>query len=171
MGDFVITIRPAGSVDADQIAEVHDEAWRSTYRGVIPGLELERMIAHRGPSWWCSAISRRSGLMVLEFDSRIAGYVSYGRNRLPALPFMGEIFELYLRPEHQGLGFGKRLFNAAVQDLRAHGYGDCLVWALAENMPAVEFYLRLGGFEVTRAYERFGRETCERIAFAFDGMR
>ena len=89
-------------------------AW---YRGIIPGRELERMIARRGPSWWRSAIQRRSRLVVLDFDDAIGGYASYGRNRVPAMNFGGEIFELYIAPEFQGLGFGKRLFSAARKDL------------------------------------------------------
>ena len=72
MVETVISIRPARLGDEGDIAEVHDEAWREAYRGVIPGRELERMIARRGPpggAWrsrgarrcWCSntATSRR----------------------------------------------------------------------------------------------------------------
>ena len=44
--------------------------------------------------------------MVLDFDETVAGYASYGRNRVPALAFSGEIFELYLAPEYQGGGLG-----------------------------------------------------------------
>ncbi|MDB5570813.1 MAG: family N-acetyltransferase [Hyphomicrobiales bacterium] len=167
MDDIVITIRHASSSDADEIADVHDAAWRSAYRGIIPGRELERMIARRGPAWWRSAIARRSGLLVLEFDECIVGYVSYGKNRLPAIPFGGEIFELYLLPECQGVGFGRRLFNAARRDLVAHGYAGSVVWALADNQPALDFYTRLGGVEIRRAEERFGPDVRERIAFGF----
>jgi hypothetical protein len=42
---------------------VHDAAWRDAYRGLIPGRELERMIARRGPRWWQSAILRGSRLL------------------------------------------------------------------------------------------------------------
>lgn len=40
------------------------------------------------------------------------------------MPYSGEIFEIYLLPEYQGLGFGRRLFNAARQELAAHGSHD-----------------------------------------------
>ncbi len=168
MAETLITIRDARESDAEAIAEVHDAAWRHAYRGIIPGRELERMIARRGPSWWQSAIVRRSRLVVLDFDETIGGYASYGRNRVPALAYGGEVFELYIAPEFQGLGFGKRLFSAARKDLAEHGYASFLVWALAENEPALGFYRRLGGKVVRRAYERFGTELRERVAFAFE---
>ena len=91
--------------------------------GVIPGRELERMIARRGPAWWRLAIARRTPLIVLEFGGAVVGYVSYGKNRVPTLGFGGEIFELYLAPECQGCGLGRRMFEAARKDLAGHGYG------------------------------------------------
>ncbi len=168
MADTVITIRGARGSDAEAIAAVHDAAWRDAYRGIIPGRELEKMVARRGPKWWQTAILSGSRLSVLDFDDAIGGYASYGRNRVPALPFGGEVFELYLAPEFQGLGFGKRLFEWARKDLADHGYGSVLIWALADNERAVSFYQKLGGRIVRRADERFGQETRGRIAFGFD---
>jgi len=52
MVETVISIRTARHGDEIQIARVHDAAWRDAYQGVIPGRELERMIARRGPAWW-----------------------------------------------------------------------------------------------------------------------
>ncbi|WP_020173610.1 GNAT family N-acetyltransferase [Methyloferula stellata] len=164
----LVTIRTARETDAEGIAEVHDAAWREAYLGVIPGRELEKMVARRGPHWWLSAIKRGSRLVVLDFDETIAGYASYGRNRLRSMPYAGEIFELYLAPEFQGLGFGKRLFEVALQDLADHGYGSTVVWALADNDRAMGFYRKLGGKIVRQTQERFGGETRERVAFAFE---
>lgn len=168
MVETVITIRGARASDAKAIAGVHDAAWRDAYRGIIPGRELEKMVARRGPKWWQTAILRGSRLSVLDFDDTIGGYSSYGRNRVPALPFGGEIFELYLAPEFQGLGFGRRLFQAARRDLADHGYGQVLVWALADNDRAISFYSKLGGRIVRRAQERFGQDMRGRVAFGFD---
>ena len=168
MVETVISIRRARPGDEAGIARVHDAAWSEAYLGVIPGRELARMIQRRGPNWWRQAILGGTRLMVLDFDDRIAGYASYGRNRMPALAYSGEIFELYLAPEYQGAGLGRRMFEAARGDLAAHGYMSFVVWALAGNERAVEFYRRLGGAVVRRAPERFGGETRERVAFGFD---
>ena len=167
MVQTLITIRRARWTDAEEIAEVHDAAWRDAYRGLIPGRELERMISRRGPQWWMSAIERGSRLLVLDFNEAIVGYVTYGRNRVPSLPSKGEIFELYLEPEFQGLGFGRKLFEAARDDLAAHGYPNFIVWALGDNERAIGFYDHLGGKMVRCAQERFGQEERERVAFAF----
>ena len=162
-----ISIRHARPGDAGEIAQVHDASWRDAYRGVIPGVELERMIARRGPNWWHTAILRGTGLLVLESDEEIVGYSTYGRNRVPSMPYSGESFELYLQPEHQGLGLGRRLFTAARRELAEHGYLSTIVWALADNDKALAFYRSLGGQTIRRAEERFGSDMLTRVAFGF----
>lgn len=168
MVNVLITVRSARGSDAPEIAAVHDSSWRHAYRGIIPGRELEKMISRRGPRWWRTAISRGSNILVLDFDETIIGYASYGLNRLPAMPYRGELFELYLAPEFQGLGFGQRLFRAARTDLARHGCETMVVWALADNDRAVDFYRHQGGCQIRRAQEKFGSEARERVAFAFD---
>jgi ribosomal protein S18 acetylase RimI-like enzyme len=163
----IVSIRHAKRGDAGDIAQAHDASWREAYRGVIPGIELERMIARRGPDWWRAAILRGSGLLVLEIDELIVGYSTFGRNRVPTMPYSGEIFELYLLPQYQGLGFGRRLFNVSRRELAAYGYLSTIVWALADNSKALSFYGRLGGQAVRQAEERFGDNMLSRIAFGF----
>jgi ribosomal protein S18 acetylase RimI-like enzyme len=167
MSQALITIRRALPGDAEEIAAVHDSAWREAYRGIIPGRELEQLILRRGPDWWRRAVAQGSRLLVLSTHGAIAGYVSYGRNRAPAMEYEGEIFELYLAPEYQGLGFGKRLFNAGRHDLQVNGLQTMLVWTLSDNQRAVDFYRRLGGEPVRRASEFFGAEKLGRLALGF----
>jgi ribosomal protein S18 acetylase RimI-like enzyme len=167
MSTVTIEIRRAKAVDAVLVAETHDEAWRTAYRGIIPGTELEKLISRRGPVWWESAIRKGSRVALLMFGDKIAGYANYGRNRARSLFYDGEIYELYLRPEFQGLGFGRRLFTATRRDLAQSGLKSLVVWALSENEPAVEFYRALGGRAVARSSERFGTRVLDKVAFAW----
>lgn len=167
MDEIVIAVRAALITDVEEIVQVHDTAWRSAYRGIIPGRELERIVSRRGPRWWRSAILRGSGLLVFEFGGAVAGYVSFGRNRSKTSAYEGEIFELYVLPTHQGLGFGTLLFDGARRRLAAHGHGSTLVWALADNAHALGFYSALGGKVVGEADESFGTVTLKRVAFGF----
>jgi ribosomal protein S18 acetylase RimI-like enzyme len=167
MSTVLIEIRRAKPADALAVAETHDEAWRTAYRGIIPGAELEKLVSRRGPAWWESAIRKGSRVALLVFGDRVAGYANYGRNRASSLIYDGEIYELYLRPEFQGLGFGRRLFTATRRDLGQGGFKSLVVWALSDNVPAVEFYRALGGRAVARSSERFGGRTLDKVAFAW----
>jgi ribosomal protein S18 acetylase RimI-like enzyme len=169
MSTVLIEIRRAKAADAAAVAETHDEAWRAAYQGVIPGLELDKLITRRGPDWWDSAIRKGSRIAILAFGDKVAGYANYGRNRARSLFYEGEIYELYLRPEYQGLGFGRRLFTSARRDLGQSGLKSLVVWALSDNEPAVEFYRALGGKAVARSSERFGERTLDKVAFAWNG--
>ena len=158
--------RRGDSVDP-LLAATHDEAWRGAYQGVIPGPELDKLINRRGPQWWDSAIRKGSRIAVLAFGETIAGYANYGRNRARSLYYDGEIYELYLRPEFQGLGFGRKLFTAARRDLAQSGLQSLVVWALSDNEPAVGFYRALAGKAVARSSERFGARVLDKVAFAW----
>jgi ribosomal protein S18 acetylase RimI-like enzyme len=169
MNTTLIEIRRAKPADAVSVAETHDEAWRNAYRGIIPGAELEKLISRRGPAWWESAIRKGSRIAILVFGEHVAGYANYGRNRARSLYYDGEIYELYLRPEFQGLGFGRKLFTAARRDLGQSGLQSLVVWALSDNESAVDFYRNLGGRAVARSSERFGTKVLDKVAFAWQG--
>jgi len=168
MSTVVIEIRQARPSDAVAVAGAHDEAWRAAYQGIIPGTELDKLINRRGSDWWDSAIRKGSRVSLLQFGDTVAGYANYGRNRARSLQYEGEIYELYLRPEFQGVGFGRRLFSAARKDLIHSGMKSLVLWALSENDPAVEFYRALGGRAVARSSERFGTRVLDKVAFGWN---
>jgi ribosomal protein S18 acetylase RimI-like enzyme len=168
MSTTLIEVRRAKSSDATAIASTHDEAWRAAYQGIIPGPELDKLINRRGAHWWESAIRKGSRISILGFGETVAGYANYGRNRARSLYYDGEIYELYLRPEFQGLGFGRRLFTASRRDLAQSALKSLIVWALSENENAVEFYRALGGKAVARSSEKFGTRVLDKVAFGWN---
>ncbi len=168
MNTLTIDIRRAVQRDADAIADVHLEAWRGAYAGIIPHRALNAMIGRRGPKWWAGAIRRSATVLVAEMGGEVAGYATLGRNRARELPQQGEIYELYLRPECQGIGLGSRLFGAARDKLRAHGLGGLVVWALEDNTGALSFYQGLGGRDVAEGVEVFDQKALKKVAFVWD---
>ncbi len=161
-------IRAARRSDATGIAEVHDAAWRESYRGIIRGNALEKMIEARGPAWWERSLDARHPMLVLDFSGSVAGYVSFGRSRNRSERFPSQIYELYLKPEFQGIGFGRKLFNAARQAMSAGGRRPAIsVWALCANERAIGFYEHIGGLDIGRRSERIGPDVYETIGFGF----
>ncbi|WP_108659199.1 GNAT family N-acetyltransferase [Acuticoccus kandeliae] len=170
MSTAALAIRTAKPSDSHGLARVHDASWRFAYQGILPGRELEQMIARRGPNWWEKAVRRRVPILVLDAGSEVRGYITFGASRMRTLPFQTEVYELYIQPEYAGLGFGKRLFRSAQQRLGRRGQDSLIVWCLSENMPGCQFYERLGGRIVATSEEMFGDVPIGKVAFGFDRL-
>ena len=167
MKELTISIRRARTEDAAALSGVFDSAWREAYQGIIPAIALERMMARRGPRWWLSTVGRGRPLVVLDVGETVAGYVSYGRCRDRSLPADGEIDELYLAPEYQGVGFGTRLFKCVRNDMIDRGIKRVAVWSLSENERARGFYERLGGKVVAETTDRVAGSCLAKVAYLF----
>jgi ribosomal protein S18 acetylase RimI-like enzyme len=165
---LTIDIRRAEEKDAEAIADVHYHAWNGAYCGIIPHRALRAMIGRRGRDWWRRAIGRAASVLVIELGGEIAGYATLGRNRARDLPQQGEIYEIYLRPEYQGVGLGTRLFSAARERLARHGLKGLVVWALEENSGAVDFYRAAGGRDIAEGVEIFDQKALKKIAFVWE---
>ncbi len=162
-----VRVRRARVADAKALAEVFRQSWVQAYRGIIPHTHLQNLIRRRGTAWWRSATRSGDDILVLEAGGKIAGYATLGPCRRRGLQ-QGEIFEIYLTPKYQGLGFGEHLFEACRNRLDQRLLRGLLVWALAENTGAIDFYWRRGGRPVARTTERIGSTSLEKIGFAWD---
>lgn len=189
MKPVLIRTRLARVEDASDLSKVHRASWLNAYNGILNGSALRDAIAKRNPAWWQSAVERlnaepvtmgqfnegsreatsRSQLLVLEFEKRIVGYANFGGSRRNYPPqtseSWGEIYELYLLPEFQGVGLGKRLFKATRSQLKAMGHGALVVWALEANDLGREFYEAMGGEPFVRSHEIFGGAQAPTIGY------
>lgn len=152
--------------DDDSLAEIHRESWLYAYAGIIPGVTLQRMVTRRGPPWWRRMHGRGFRARLVEFNGAPAGYATLGPSRRGGAD-SGEIYELYLRPTHQGCGLGRQLFDDARGRLRQRGFGRLAVWALADNGVACRFYRAMGGIEAARDEDRFCGRPLAKIGFVW----
>ncbi len=159
-----VAVRWSSPEDAAGLAAVHAAAWRHAYAGIIPGVTLARMIARRGPRWWERMSERGFHALVLAIGEDVAGYATLGPSR-GAGAGAGEIYELYLRPECQGCGLGRRLFGECRRALADRGRPRLVVWALAENELACRFYRGMGGTEAAREVDRFCGVPLAKVGF------
>lgn len=145
MATDLIDLRAAAPSDCEALAAIHSQAWLGAYRGLLDGVELNRLIARRSPAWWHMALQRGVRIKLLQISDEPAGYATYGTCRLRSVRCEGEIYELYLRPEYQGLGFGRRLFDDVQSDLRSLKLKGTAVRVLSNNETAITFYEAAGG--------------------------
>ncbi len=167
MSTLTIDIRRADLRDAGAIADVHHEAWLGAYSGIIPHKALTKMVGRRGIEWWKNAIRRAANIIIVEIGGEVVGYATIGRNRARQLQQQGEIYELYLKPEYQGIGLGSRLFSAARKLLDSNGLKGVVVWALEDNTGALNFYEGLGGRDIAEGVEVFDAKALRKVAFVW----
>lgn len=146
-------IRLAVPDDAPGIGRVHVASWQATYPGIVPQPILDRMSVERRAAFWREAITRtldastdageRVWVAVGE-GGEVAGFASIGPARDDDLaPTAGELYAIYLDPEHWSTGLGRRLHDAAVDDLAVR-HDPLVLWVLTDNARARRFYERCG---------------------------
>lgn len=167
MSILTIDSRRATSADSFGISAVHDASWRHAYTGMIPHKALDTMVRRRDPRWWTRAIKHSTRILVLETMGQVVGYATLGPNRIDGLPQDGEVYELYLLPEYQGVGLGKKLFLEAREELLHLGMKSTVVWVLEDNEPAVQFYKNAGGTVIAEGSETFNGTTLNKLAFVW----
>jgi ribosomal protein S18 acetylase RimI-like enzyme len=145
-----ITIRAARPADAAAIADIDVETWQATYAGILGTPYLAGLSPQRRESGWSSVIRRAPNDVHVAVDRAddVIGFGSCGASRGDP-DFTAEVFTLYVAPDWQNQGVGRRLLLAMFRRLVATGHRRAIIWVLREN-PSRFFYQRLGGKEVRR---------------------
>lgn len=173
-------IRPAYPADAATIARIHVDTWRSTYAGMIPDKTLVGMSVERHQRQWTRQLLGRRGdeFTLVAQDARhgIVGFGSAGRSRGPAALgqgrgqgpglYDGEVFTLYVQPDCQGAGIGRRLLKDLFEGLRKRGMNSAVIWVLAMN-PSRFFYEAMGGARAAGREERLWGELLPEYAYGW----
>jgi len=173
----VTRIRRASRSDAAAIGRVHVETWQATYAGLLPDSMLVSMSDVRQSAWWSQVLadpSEARGVVFVADDEEmgVVGFGSCGPVRDPPEGLdgreirVGEVYTLYVEPDFQNRGLGRRLLEALFQQLRADRCDTAVLWMLAEN-PTRFFYEGLGGEQVGARIDTLAGVDVEEIAYAW----
>jgi len=147
-----VTVRLATPDDADAIERVRTDTWRATYRGHMPDAVLDQL-GYDGSRRREHMARMRPEVfaLVAEHDGEVVGFCIGGPSREVDPVHPGEIYAIYVLPEHQGHGHGSALIRAGAGEIVARGWGGMLIWVLRENAPSRSFYERMGGHHLRGA--------------------
>jgi GNAT superfamily N-acetyltransferase len=166
-------IRPAAIDDAPDIARVHVASWHSTYGGLLPGDFLDSLTEDAYADRWRRFIADRSNLAYVVDDGHdgpVVGFASGGHERAGEEGYKGELYAIYLLESAQGRGYGRELVRAMVDGLRGIGLDDMIVWVLRDNVPARDFYERMGGVYIRTQPTTIGPATVEEVSYGWPNL-
>ena len=141
-----MNIRKANKEDAETIALLHAESWRTAYRGMFLDEFLDGdVISDRIDVWNQRFNTPKENQLVLvaEEDKEILGFVcAFGNEDQKWGTF---IDNLHVRKDRNGGGIGRSLMKEAVC-WSYHHFSDSgmFLWVLEPNAPARRFYEKLG---------------------------
>jgi GNAT superfamily N-acetyltransferase len=156
-----IVIRRAAPRDAEAIARVRIDGWRTAYRGLVPAAYLDGMQVDASTAMWDKILTagpNPASVFVATHGDEVVGFAAGNMLAEPRFGLNAELTAVYLRREFQRVGLGRRLIAAVVDAQRALGATGMIVWVIAGNKPARAFY------------EALGAELLIEQAFQWDGM-
>jgi ribosomal protein S18 acetylase RimI-like enzyme len=144
-----IRIVGATDDDLDAVAALAGVVWRKHYPGIITPEQIEYMLA-RG---YARAALQRflteegAGLELAHVDARFAGFAAYHPG--DAADEL-KLDKLYVHPEWQSLGVGRRLIEATEAAAHAQRRATVILNVNKNNAQAIRAYMR-HGFAVREA--------------------
>jgi ribosomal protein S18 acetylase RimI-like enzyme len=139
-----VAVRRAGSADVPQMARVHVESWRQTYRGLMPDSVLDDpgLLQARERFWTGALTDERyssNRVAVAELDGAVIGIAMSGPAQDADATCSSQLYVLYVDAAHHGSGAGPALLNAVLDPHEA-----AVLWVADPNPRAQAFYRKHG---------------------------
>jgi ribosomal protein S18 acetylase RimI-like enzyme len=141
-----VRIAPASSADCRAVAQIHVDAWRAAYVGILSDEFLAALSVDQRETMWQEAVTRGSPVvLVAKVAGVVTGWVAFGSSRDERAPAdRGEVWAIYVAPVAWSLGVGRGLLMEAMRAMAQCGYREASLWVMRDNARAVRFYSRVG---------------------------
>jgi RimJ/RimL family protein N-acetyltransferase len=135
-----VGLRTATAEDAEALANLHVDVWDDAYTGLMPQgvLDDRRERSADRVARWREVLADQRPIWVAEDRDGLVGFASSGPARDNDIDDLPELYSLYVRATHWGIGVGYALLRQAIGDRAAY------LWVLAANERAIAFYERQG---------------------------
>lgn len=136
-------VRKAELGEEAQICAVLTATWKTAYRGIVDDTFLDALAVDEARLARMREQIESGGVFVALDTERIVGAALFGEAVKETCAGRGELYALYVLPEHHGAGLGRGLVDAVCAELAARGFRKVVIGCLADN-PSRGFYERLG---------------------------
>ncbi|WP_191992173.1 GNAT family N-acetyltransferase [Peribacillus tepidiphilus] len=163
-------IRKAVLSDAQNIAIVHVDSWRTTYKGIVSDEFLTNLSYEERKRLWENVIPNGNVFVAENEEGQIVGFSSGGKERTGKYKkYDGELYAIYILKEYQGKGLGKELIQPIINDLKNSNINSMLVWVIEDNN-ARYFYESLGGIRIDSEMVEIAEKKVKEIAYGWEDI-
>ena len=167
-----IIIKNAVEGDIPDLARIHLASKLAAEAGIVDSEFLNAKTIEEYEEKWVGFYADEDSTKALIYDGETAvGFVSFGPLRTPPAGmskirplYSSEIFAIYVEPEYFDKGYGKKLLQYAVTQLKEQKHKSLCLWALDKNKRACGFYEKMGGQRVGKQIVEMGpskvKEAC-----------
>ncbi len=146
MSPAAVRVSTVAPPDFFQVAELAQRIWPVCFGSMITPEQCEYMLAQRyTPSAMAEAI--RAGMTYELIHSR-DGIAGFGAHGPAASPTDWKLWQVYVLPDQQGQGLGRRYIEHVANAARRHGRSRLVLTVNKKNDRARALYER-SGFEVS----------------------
>ncbi len=168
--DDLMKIRKAVLSDAQNIAIVHVDSWRTTYKGIVSDEFLTNLSYEERKRLWENVIPNGNVFVAENEEGQIVGFSSGGKERTGKYKkYDGELYAIYILKEYQGKGLGKELIQPIINDLKNSNINSMLVWVIEDNN-ARYFYESLGGIRIDSEMVEIAEKKVKEIAYGWEDI-
>ncbi|QCI97328.1 GNAT family N-acetyltransferase [Agrobacterium larrymoorei] len=137
------SIRRAELRDAADIARLHVEVWRQTYRGLVPQDAYAALDESRRHEMWKSklcATDPHEIALVAESEAQLIGVGAAGPPSDTVFGKRAEIKHLYIHSSAKRRGVGTQILSKLASHMKMCGYGSAALSVVRGNEQAELFY-------------------------------
>ncbi len=106
-------IRQATVADAEGIAIVHVDCWRTTYKEIMPSDFLDNLSYEKRKDIWIKNINRDENYVYVaeNNEGKIVGFIDGGKRDTNQVENSGDLTAIYILENFQRMGIGKKLIK------------------------------------------------------------
>lgn len=145
-----VMIRKVRQGDANALAYIQTESWKAAFAGILDAEELtKRTNIDLVTAMYQRDLDENKGNgYILSIDGKPHCIAYWDAARNAELAGKAELICIHSLPDNWNKGFGSKMMDRVIKDIKAAGYSEVVLWVFRENRRARAFY-EAKGFRLT----------------------